>query len=188
MPLALLLLSSFAFSIPRAHFPQLEASVATPSAFTIKSWNCHALCMRERPKKMKKMKKLRSALANTDVMCLQELHGWQGEAEHTLFEQYADSEVFLSLGSDRNRAGCAIIVKKTILRHTDCCSHLELIPGRAHAVSFWSEDAERSSTIVNVHNYDLSDRDLGRCEGSSASGPAGPPSSLSSTTSGSSAT
>lgn len=109
---------------------------------------------------MEKMKKLRSTFRQADILGLQETHGWQGEIEHALFEQSMEAEVFISPGTDRNKAGVAILIKKSLLCDLGRSRHFELVPGRAHAVTFWSADGEASSTILNVHNFELDDADM----------------------------
>ena len=109
---------------------------------------------------MQKLKRPRATFDQTDVFALQELHGSSGEIEGALFGQATHSEVSVCAGVDRNSGRTALIIKTQLLKDKDAVHHFQLVQGRANAVKFWSADAQFSNTIMNVHNFCLSEEDL----------------------------
>ena len=108
---------------------------------------------------MQKMKKQQATSGQADVLALQELHGTSGEIEGALLNRHLTLRCF-SPGVDRNSGGTALFIKKQLLKDKDAAHHFLSSPGRAHAVKFWSADAELSNTIIRCHKLGLSEQDL----------------------------
>ena len=150
--------------LPNALFPgSFPISEFGVSELQILSWNGRGVCMADSVSRSSMGCHVRRVSKLAHILCLQEVHGLEGDIVHQMsvwlpgWRCFASHSLNEDGSANPNAGGCCTLICPGVCALANF-EHLDIVPGRCIGTSILTGD--KSFSVCNVHNYGLSLRDI----------------------------